>query len=158
MQRAQPILPVIQETKEIFDSLGLQMIYKTETPEQTWYLQRLKEDREKQKVIPDHLDLIKRGNLEVDAKVFKSNMKTMQWMETKRGLQGYEWAKAMQEHVEERKQICQTQGWEIQGGITMNPRMVQDILQIKGQNMQELSLGIESGTGMKWCFCFIYHL
>ena len=67
MQRAEPLLNITQEAKEIFQELGLQVVYKTETPEQTWQMQRIQEEKIKKRVVEDKMDLIKGGNLKIDA-------------------------------------------------------------------------------------------
>jgi len=151
--RREPLLPIIQEFKAIMQQVGVEVIYKPETQEGQWSSQRMKislgEERIMKHMQPQHL--IYGGGQRVKWLQGKeTNLRVISWFEKDRSMGKEELAQSVTQYVAQREIMCEHRQWIGQGGIKMAGAMVMQLVNQMGREVKEMTLGLESGTGLEW--------
>ncbi len=151
--RKEPLLPIVQEFKTILKQVGVEVIYKPETQEGQWSSQRMKvslgEERIMKHMQAQHL-IYGRGQRVKWLQGKETNLRVISWFEQNRGLGKEELAQAVTQYVTKRATVCEQRQWIEQGGIKIAGGMVMQLVNQMGREVKEMTLGLESGTGLEW--------
>ena len=152
LRKEQPVLQVYKEVKEMMEQLGLEMIYQGPSGEgwreQRW--QSTEKPRKNSKNITAIDMMVHVGSKRIPWGQHTVSMRTLKWFEETKSMAVEEMVPAMEEYVNNRKQVCEQNGWTQAAGIKMGAKTVM-WLQQKGEGrVVELTTDTEVGTGVPW--------
>jgi len=80
----------------------------------------------------------------------ETNLKVINWYEQVMGLEGLQMAQQVSQYLEKRESLCRQKKWISQAGIKLGAGYVTQLVNKMGTQVRELSLGLDSGTGLPW--------